>query len=357
MLGSRGFPVLPWPGPMRLRRAPGLRSPPRPLGESSGLKRKRGSGDAEGGCPVVPTPPPPVESEECDACSPASGVGVARGALPSIKSESPGWSPIPGEDSFASDYSGEEDEGGTYLCPAWAIKHPIPHLVYTSAYEGDDCTGAYWADANPGDGVAMRIVKKPADTAVDPVTDEDGNGSLPLAADYGDGRTGDPQGTDDVGLCPHRLHEELGCPVVPPFPPDRLRRSPPGTPVGLRETAKYGFRVLRIGEASHPGPTDTSPGDRDYVLQAAVVAARVARIDGLVAAMRAEYQALQAERFGFVGVHTFGDPARIAPPDPPQPAPRSGAASPAHTSSADAPPSSDGGGTSHQTSHTTTSGF
>ena len=33
---------------------------------------------------------------------------------------------------------GKMNEGGTYLCPAWAIKHRIPHLVYTSAYEGDD---------------------------------------------------------------------------------------------------------------------------------------------------------------------------------------------------------------------------
>ena len=149
----------------------------------------------------------------------------------------------------------------------------------------------------------MRIVRRPADTAVDPVTDEGGDGSLPPTADYGGGRTGDPQGTDDVGLCPHRFHEELGCSAVPTFLPDCRGRPPPRTPMEPRETARYGFWALRIGEASHAGPTDSGPGDRDRVLQAAVVAARVARIDNLVAAMRAEYQGFQAERFGFVWAH------------------------------------------------------
>ena len=60
-----------------------------------------------------------------------------------MKSEFPSWSTIPGENPFASDFSGGEDDDGTYLCPASAIKHPIPHLVYTSAYEGNDCTGGY----------------------------------------------------------------------------------------------------------------------------------------------------------------------------------------------------------------------
>ena len=77
------------------------------------------------------------------------------------------------EDSFASDYSGGGDEGGTYLCPAWAIKHPILHLVYTSAYQGDDCTGDCWASASPGERfvtrpAGMRIVTRPADTAIGP---------------------------------------------------------------------------------------------------------------------------------------------------------------------------------------------
>ena len=93
-----------------------------------------------------------------------------------MKSASPSWSSTPGENSWASDYSGEEDDGGTYFCPASAIKHWVPHLVFTSVYEGDDCTGAYWASANPGDGVAMGIVERAADTAVDPATDGDGRG-------------------------------------------------------------------------------------------------------------------------------------------------------------------------------------
>ena len=148
----------------------------------------------------------------------------------------------------------------------------------------------YWADADPGDGVAVRIVAKLADTAIDPASDDDGGSSFPLMADYNDGRIGGPQGTDDVGLCPHRPREELGCPAVSPFPPDRRGWSLPGTPMGLRGTARY---VWLSGSAyrgaSHPGPTNVGPGDQGYVLQAVVVAARVARIDGLVAAMRAEY--------------------------------------------------------------------
>ena len=246
-------------GPLGLCGSPGLSSPSCPLGGPCGLKRKREFGEADGRSPAVPTPPAPVESGERGACSHASGVGVAQGGLPSVKVESPSWSPVPGEDSFPSDYSGEEDEGGTYLCPAWAIKHPIPHLVYTSAYEGNDCTGAYWADADPGGGVAMRIVTRPADTAVDSASGDDGGSSLPRTADYNDGRIGGPQGTDDVGLCPHRPREELGCLAVSPYPPDRWRRSLPGTPMGLRETARYGLRVLRIGEASHPGPGTPGP--------------------------------------------------------------------------------------------------
>ena len=96
-----------------------------------------------------------------------------------VKVESPSYSPVPGEDSVATDYSGWEDEGGTYLCPAWAIKRRLLHLVYTSAYQGDDCTGAYWASASPGDGVAMRVVARLADTASDSVRDDDGGGTLP----------------------------------------------------------------------------------------------------------------------------------------------------------------------------------
>ena len=232
-----------------------------------------------------------------------------------MKSESPGWSSIPGENSFASDYSGEEDDGGTYLYPASAINHPILHLVYTSAYEGNDCTGSYWASAEPGNGVAMRIVERAADTAVDPPTDGDEDDSLSPTADYDSGDAGVARGTDDVGPCPHRVREDPDNPVTPPFPPGGRKRSFPGIPVGPRETARYGLRGKRLGEASHPGPSD--PGDREYVLRAARVAARVAHVDAAVAAMQAEYQALQTERFGFAGAHTPGDPARGAPPRPP----------------------------------------
>ena len=42
------------------------------------------------------------------------GTSVAA-SLRLRKVESPSYNPVPGEDSFASDYSGGEDEGGTYL--------------------------------------------------------------------------------------------------------------------------------------------------------------------------------------------------------------------------------------------------
>ena len=73
--------------------------------------------------------------------------------------------------------------------------------------------------------------------------------------------------------------------------------------------------------------------------------------------MRAEYQTLQAERFGFVGARTPGVPARGAPPEPPPAAPRFEVASVGYASPAHSVPSSDGGGTSRRTSHTTASSF
>ena len=142
------------------------------------------------------------------------------------------------------------------------------------------------------------------------------------------------RGPDVVGFCPCADQEGAGRLGPSPSLPERHRRPPPGSPMGPRETARYGFRALRIGEASHPGPLDTDVGDRDRVRHAAVVAERVARIDELVAAMRAEYQTLQAERFGLVGAHTPGDPARVPPPDPPQSVRRSRTPSSAFSSPA-----------------------
>ena len=127
--------------------------------------------------------------------------------------------------------------------------------------------------------------------------------------------------------------------------------------MGLRETAKYGLRALRIGEASHPGPPDDSGRDMSRLRHAAAVAERVARIDELVTGMRAEYQILQAERFALVAAYTPGGPTGTAPPGPPRTARRSRTPSSSSSGSDGAPPSSDGSGTSHGTSHTTTSSF
>ena len=163
--------------------APKSRSPAFAACPPGGLKRKRGLGEGAGTVPEASTPPIPTG---------LFGPGVLPGG-PSpdgvhddpleVKVEPPSYSPIPGGHSVASDYSGGEDEGGSYLCPAWAIKHRLPHLVYTSAYQGGDCTGAYWASASPGGGVAMRVVARPVDTAIDPATDDDGGGTPSPAAD------------------------------------------------------------------------------------------------------------------------------------------------------------------------------
>ena len=112
----------------------------------------------------------------------------------------------------------------------------------------------------------MGIVERTADAAVDPPTDRDGDDSLPPIADYDNGGAGGPQGTDDVGPCPRRLREDPGDPAAPLFPPSRRRRSFPGTPMGLRETARYGLRAARLGKASHPGLPTLGTGSMSYRL-------------------------------------------------------------------------------------------
>ena len=292
----------------------------------------------------------------------AASVGPVAGGVPAlrlrVKDESPSYSPVSGGDSVATGYSGEEDDnGGTYLCPGWAIKHRPPHLVYTSAYRGDDFTRAFWASANPGEGVAMRVVAGLADTAVDSLTEDD-EGATPSPG-AASSRCGAParRGSDVVGL---RLRADPGDAEqtsLAPAPLDGHPRPPPGTPMGLRGTARYGLRALRIGEASHPGLPNDSGGDMGRLRHAAAVAERVARIEELVTGMRAGYQILQAERFALVGAYTPGGPTGTAPLGPPRTARRSQTPSSSSSGADGALPSSDGGGTSHGTSHTTTSSF
>ena len=109
------------PDPARVRRAIGPCEAPGLPGGPGGSKRKREPEEAGGECPAVPTPPPPMESEEGSALSPISGAGAAEGTPRSVKGL------------------------------------------------------AYWASAERGNGVAMRIVERAADTAVDPSTDGDGD--------------------------------------------------------------------------------------------------------------------------------------------------------------------------------------
>ena len=222
---------------------------------------------------------------------------------------------------------------------------PPPHLVYTSAYRGDDLTGAFWASASPGEGVAMRVVAGLADTVVDSLAEDDeGATPTPGAASSGCGAPA-RRGTDAVGL---RLWVESGeadQTSLMPGPLDGHLRPFPGTPMGPRETAKYGFRALRVGEASHPGFPDDGGGDMSRLRHAAAVAERVVRIDELVTSMRSEYQVLQAEGFALVGAYMPGGPTGTAPPGSPRAVRRSRTPSSSSSGSDGAPPSSDGGGT------------
>ena len=331
-------------------------APPRATMGTCGLKRKRELGERG---PDAPAPPASTGHAGLRSRGTASDGPVAcdtPGARLRVKGKSPSYSPVSGEESDATGYSGQEDDDdGTCLCPGWAIKHRPPHLVYTSAYRGDDCTGAFWAGASPGEGVAMRVVVGLADTAVDPLTEDD-EGTAPSSG-VSSSRYEAParRGLDAVGLCPRADPGDAEQTSLPSAPLGRHPRRPPGTPTGPRETAKYGFCALRIGEAIHLGPTDARGGDLGRLRHAAAVAERVARIDELVAGVRAEYQALQAERFALVGAYTPGGPTGTPPPSPPRSARRSRTPSSPSSGSDGALPSSDGGGTSHGTSHTTTS--
>ena len=80
-----------------------------------------------------------MESEECDARPLAPGAGAAGEAPRSVTSESPSWSTIPGENRLPRIIPVRKTTTAPIsFCPTSAIKHPIPHLVYTSAYEGND---------------------------------------------------------------------------------------------------------------------------------------------------------------------------------------------------------------------------
>ena len=106
----------------------------------------------------------------------------------------------------------------------------------------------------------MRVVDGLADTAVDPWTDGDGGATPPLGAASSGGGAGPGQGPDVVGLRPRTDREGAGRSVPTPAPLGGHVRPSPGSPMGLRETAMYGFRALRIGEASTLGPLTCATG-------------------------------------------------------------------------------------------------
>ena len=118
---------LEWAQARRPSDGPTPGTPPPVVPGVGGLKRKRELGGCGHDSPDVPATSAHVGLRVRGTASvgPMDG-GVSAPRL-RVKSESPSYSLVSGEDSVAIGYSGEEDDdGGTYLCPGWAIKHRPP---------------------------------------------------------------------------------------------------------------------------------------------------------------------------------------------------------------------------------------
>ena len=93
-------------------------TPPHATLGTSGLKRKRELGERG---PDAPAPPASSGHAGLRSRETASDGPVAcgtPGARLRVKDESPSYSPVSGEDSVATGYSGQEDDDdGTYFCP------------------------------------------------------------------------------------------------------------------------------------------------------------------------------------------------------------------------------------------------
>ena len=106
----------------------------------------------------------------------------------------------------------------------------------------------------------MRVVDKPANTAVDSLAgDGEETAPTPGAASSTSGPPAQ-RGTDAVGPRLWVGAGDVEGASLPPDPQGGHLWPLPGTPMGRRETARYGLRALRIGEASHPGPPTTMTG-------------------------------------------------------------------------------------------------
>ena len=224
-----------------IQRPPGeppLGGPSRAGSGPAGLKRKRelGVSESDASAASAETARVGCRGSGCALAGRVYGVAPVDGIR--VKSESPTPSLISGEDSVATGFSGEEgDDDGTCLCPGWAVKRRPSHLVVTSAYEGDDLTGAFWAAASPGEGVAMRVVDQPADTAVDSfVGGEGGTPPTPAAASS----ASQPSAwrvTDAVGPRLVARVDDVDEADLPPGPRYAHPWPLPEAPMGPRETA------------------------------------------------------------------------------------------------------------------------
>ena len=199
----------------------------------------------------------------------------------------------------------------------------------------------------------MRVVDKPADAAIDPWTDDEGGVTHPSGAGSSAGGAGPGRGPDVVGLRSRANREGAGRLGSSPSPSDGHGRPSPGSPAGPRETAKYGFGLCASGKPRTPDPLARTSGIWTassmllWLLRgwpaytslwlACVLNIRPSRLRGSAWSRPIR----QATRRGSRHLTRLG---RLGVPGPGK-----------HSDGG--PHSSDGGGTSHRTSQTTTSSF
>ena len=83
----------------------------------------------------------------------------------------------------------------------------------------------------------MRVVVGLVDTAVDPLTGDDEGAAPSSGASSSRCEAPDRRGPDAVGFCPRADPGDADQTSLPPAPLGGHPRPPPGTPMGLRETA------------------------------------------------------------------------------------------------------------------------
>ena len=141
-------------------------------------------------------------------------------------------------------------QGGPLSAGSFIWSKPVPIRAMTVQEP------TYWASTSPGEGVAMRVVDRPADTAIGPWTDDDGGVTPPSGAGSLWDGAGPGRGPDVVGLRSRASREGAGRLGPSPSPPDRRGRPPPGLVKGL-STA---FGLCASGKPRTPDPLTRTSG-------------------------------------------------------------------------------------------------